>query len=156
AFEVLVNAFSEDFDEDATVKDLERLTQSTQRWGDLVQTANAWLKEPGIQSDTPKKISLMLRLAKWYGEDIGKPEWAMPYFQQVQKLDPHNVRVIRQVASLYKKAGNFDQVGQSLTQALEIATNERDRKEICLELGDLLERQKQNPDQAMIYYKRAL
>ncbi|MGZ3473895.1 MAG: tetratricopeptide repeat protein [Polyangiales bacterium] len=156
AFEVLVNAFSEDFDEDATVKDLERLTQSTQRWGDLVQIANAWLKEPGIQSDTPKKISLMLRLAKWYGEDIGKPEWAMPYFQQVQKLDPHNVRVIRQVASLYKKAGNYDQYGSTLTNALEIATSEKDRKEISVELGELLERQKKEVDQAVVYYKRAL
>jgi tetratricopeptide (TPR) repeat protein len=156
AFEVLVNAFSEDFDEDPTVKDLERLTQSTQRWGDLVQTANAWLKEPAIQQDTPKKISLMLRLAKWYGEDIGKPEWAMPYFQQVQKLDPHNVRVIRQVASLYKKAGNYDQYGSTLTNALEIATSEKDRKEICVELGELLERIKGQPEQAIVYYKRAL
>ncbi|MEO7094281.1 MAG: tetratricopeptide repeat protein, partial [Polyangiales bacterium] len=156
AFDVLVNAFSEDFDEQTTVKDLERLTQATQRWGDLVQTANTWLKDPEIQADTQKKISLMLWLAKWYGEDIGKPEWAMPYFQQVQKLDPHNVRVIRQVASLYKKAGNYDQVGQTLTNALEIATNERDRKEISVELGELLERQKNSPDQAIVYYKRAL
>jgi len=156
AFDVLVNAFSEDFDDQTTVKDLERLTQATQRWGDLVQTANAWLKDPAIQADTPKKISLMLWLAKWYGEDIGKPEWAMPYFQQVQKLDPHNVRVIRQVASLYKKAGNYDQYGSTLTNALEIATNEKDRKEICVELGELLERQKGQPDQAIVYYKRAL
>ncbi|MBI2393790.1 MAG: tetratricopeptide repeat protein, partial [Deltaproteobacteria bacterium] len=156
AFDVLVNAFSEDFDEQATVKDLERLTQAGSRWGDLVQTANAWLKDPAIQEDTPKKISLMLWLAKWYGEDIGKPEWAMPYFQQVQKLDPHNVRVIRQVASLYKKAGNFDQVGATLTNALEIATAERDRKEIAVEIGELLERQKGQPDQAIVYYKRAL
>lgn len=156
AFDVLVNAFSEDFDEQATVKDLERLTQATQRWGDLVQTANAWLKDPAIQGDPAKKISLMLWLAKWYGEDIGKPEWAMPYFQQVQKLDPHNVRVIRQVASLYKKAGNYDQVGSTLMNALEIATAEKDRKEIAVELGELLERQKGQPDQAIVYYKRAL
>ncbi len=156
AFEILVNALSEDFDDDATVKLLERLAQSTGRWADLLQTANTWLKEPAIQADTTKKISLMLRLAKWYGEDIGKPEWAMPYFQQVQKLDPHNVRVIRQVASLYKKAGNYDQVGQTLTNALEIATAEKDRKEISVELGELLERQKGQPDQAIVYYKRAL
>jgi tetratricopeptide (TPR) repeat protein len=156
AFDVLVNAFSEDFDDDATVRELERIAQGANRWGDLLQTANTWLKDPQIQADTPKKISLMLRLAKWYGEDIGKPEWAMPYFQQVQKLDPHNVRVIRQVASLYKKAGNYDQVGQTLTNALEIATSEKDRKEICVELGDLLERQKNSPDQAIVYYRRAL
>jgi tetratricopeptide (TPR) repeat protein len=156
AFDILVNALNEDFDDDATVKLLEKVAQSTNRWGDLLQTANAWLKEQEIQADNAKKISLMLRLAKWYGEDIGKPEWAMPYFQQVQKLDPHNVRVIRQVASLYRKAGNIDQVGQTLTNALEIATSEKDRKEICVELGELLERHKGQQEQAIVYYKRAL
>ncbi len=155
-FEVLVNAFSEDYDDDETVRDLEKLAQSTQRWGDLVQTANTWLKDPAVQADNAKKISLMLRLAKWYGEDIGKPEWAMPYFQQVQKLDPHNVRVIRQVASLHRKAGNFDQVGATLMQALEIATSEKDRKEVSTELGDLLLKVKQQVDQGVVYYRRAL
>ena len=85
AFDAVVNAFSEDFGDDETARFLEHLAQVTNRWTELINTANGWL---GEQSEGKKRIQLCLRLGKWYGEDLGHPEYAQPYYQQIMALDP--------------------------------------------------------------------
>ena len=78
-----MNAFAEDFGDDESVRYLEKMAAATGRWGELINTANAWL---GEQTETDKKIQLCLRLGKWYGEDLGHPEYAQPYYGQVMQL----------------------------------------------------------------------
>ena len=63
---------------------------------------------------------------------------------------------MRQLASLYKKAANWQQMGATLTRALDVATNDLDRKEILNDLGELLDAQMQQTEQAITYFQRAL
>src|SRR6188768_4525995 len=107
AFDALVNAFSEDFSDDETVRYLEKMAQATSRWGELINTANAWLPE---QTDNKQKITLCLRLGKWYGEDLGHFEYAQPYYAQIMALDPNNVQVMRQMAAIHRMGGNWQKV----------------------------------------------
>jgi tetratricopeptide (TPR) repeat protein len=153
AFDALVTAFEMDFTDNDTVKQLEKVTAATSRWPELVQTVNGWLQE---QKDPIQKIQLCLRLAKWYAEDLGHPEYAQPYYQQVLALDPNNVAVLRQMASFFKKSGQWQQQGQTLTSALNVAVSDVDRKEILTDLGEVLEKQMKDVDQALTFYKRAL
>jgi len=53
--------------------------------GELIQSANTWLQG---ESDPQQRIRLCLRLAKWYGDDLGHPEYAQPYYAQIVQLDP--------------------------------------------------------------------
>ena len=153
AFDALVNAFSEDYGDDATSGYLERMAQSTGRWGELINTANAWL---GEAEEPKKKIQLCLRLGKWYGEDLGRAEYAQPYYAQVMQLDPNNVKVVRQMASIYRIGAQWQKMGETLTRALDIAVNNEDRRVILYDLGELLEKQMSQVDQGMAYYKRSL
>lgn len=153
AFEALVNAFAEDYSDNETVRYLEKVAQASGRLAQLVQTANEWLTS---ETDTKKRIELCLRLAKWYGEDLGHPEYAQPYYAQILQLDPNNVAVLRQMASLYRKNAQWQQMGATLTRALDVATNDEDRKEILTDLGELLDTHMREPDQALGYYQRAL
>jgi tetratricopeptide (TPR) repeat protein len=153
AFDALVNAFSEDFHDRETARYLERMAQATGRWGELIQSANAWLKE---QSEPRQKIRLCLHLAKWYGEDLGHPEYAQPYYAQIVQLDPNNVGALRQMGQLYRKNGNWQQLGATLTRALDVAITDIDRKEIMTELGELYDAQLGQTDQAVNYFKSAL
>jgi tetratricopeptide (TPR) repeat protein len=153
ALDALVNALSIDFHDRETARYLERMAQATGRWGEVIQTVRDWLK----QQTTPRdQIRLCLHLAKWYGDDLGHPEYAQPYYAQIIQLDPLNVSAMRQLASLYKKASNWQQMGQTLTRALEVATNDLDRKEVLNDLGELLEAHMQQTDQAISYFQRAL
>ncbi len=153
SFDALVNALAEDYGDDETVSYLERMAQATGRWGELIQTANAWLQE---QTEPKTKIQLGLRLGKWYGENLDHPEYAQPYYTMVMELDPNNVQVRRRVAAIYRLGGNWQAVGEELTRALNVAVANDDRKIVLHELGELLEKNMGQVDQGLTFYKRAL
>ncbi|MGO9839514.1 MAG: tetratricopeptide repeat protein [Polyangiaceae bacterium] len=153
ALDALVNALALDFHDRETARYLERMAQATGRWAEVIQTVSGWLKQ---QTDPQDKIRLCLHLAKWYGDDLGHPEYAQPYYAQIIQLDPQNVGAMRQLASLYKKGANWQQMGATLTRALDVAALDLDRKEILNDLGELLDSQMQQTEQAVGYFQRAL
>ncbi len=153
AFDALLNAFSEDFGDDETARYLELMAQATGRWSELMSTANAWLPE---QTEDKKKILLCLRVSKWYGENLGHPEYATPYYQQIMALDPNNVQVLRQMAAIHRQSGQWQKVGETLQRAYDVAVTNEDRKVILVELGELLERHMGQLEQGITYYKRGL
>ncbi len=153
AFDALVNAFSEDFGDDESVRYLERMAQATGRWGELINTANAWLQE---QTENRAKIQLCLRLGKWYGEDLGHPEYAQPYYAQIMQMDPNNVQVLRQMAAIHRMGAQWQKMGETLTRALDVAVANEDRKAILVDLGELLDKHMNQNDQGVVFYKRAL
>jgi len=153
ALDALINALGEDFHDRETTKYLERMAQATGRWGEVIQTANQWLQE---QTEPNQKIRLCLHLAKWYGDDLGHPEYAQPYYAQIVQLDPNNVGALRQMGQLYRKNANWQQLGSTLTRALDVAVTDVDRKEILSELGELLDTHMGQTDQAIVHFNRAL
>lgn len=153
AFDALVTAFSDDYFDDQTASYLERLAHATNRWNELLATANAWLQE---ENERRPRIQLCLRLGKWYGEDLGMSNYAQPYYQQVLLIDPQNVRVMRQMAAIERLAGHYPKASQMLTKALDAAVSNDDRKLILTDLGDIIYRNLDQPDQAIPYYRRAL
>ncbi|HWO13524.1 MAG TPA: tetratricopeptide repeat protein, partial [Polyangiaceae bacterium] len=153
AFDALVTAFSEDFADDETATYLERLAQSTQRWAELITTANEWLQ---AQTEDKDKIRLCLRLGKWYGENLGRPEYAQPYYAQITQLDPHNAQVLRQMAHIYRQSAQWKKMSDTLHQALNVAVANDDRKVILVDLGQLLDKHMQERDQAVSFFRRAL
>ncbi|HMA91344.1 MAG TPA: tetratricopeptide repeat protein, partial [Polyangiaceae bacterium] len=152
AFDALVNAFAEDYGDDETVKFLERMAHATNRWGELLQTANAWLPE----TDSKQKIQLCLRVAKWYGQDLQHPEWAQPYYAQIMQLDPNNVQVLRQIAAIHRISAAWQKVGETLQRALDVVASNEDRKAILVDMGELLERNLSQTDAGINYYRQAL
>ena len=78
-----------------------------------------------------RKIGYLLNQIRLRGE-------SKETIAQIVQLDPNNVGALRQMGQLYKKSGNNQQYGASLTKALEVAINDIDRKEIQNELGELL------------------
>jgi tetratricopeptide (TPR) repeat protein len=153
ALEALINALEEDFHDRETARYLEKIAQSTGKWNVVIERVVGWLK---AQTDPAQKIRLCLHLAKWYGEDLGHPEYAQPYYAQIVQLDPNNVGALRQMGQLYRKSANWQQLGATLTRALEVAITDLDRKEILTELGELLDSQMSQTDQALTYFQRAL
>ncbi|MBK9265561.1 MAG: tetratricopeptide repeat protein [Polyangiaceae bacterium] len=152
AFDALMTAFELDYDNMDTVRYLERMAQATNRWPELVQNANRWLQ---AETQPLPTITLCLHLAKWYAEDLGHPEYSQPYYMKVRTIDPNNVSVLRQMANFHKKGGQWQQQGQLLQQARDIAVKDTDRKEVLTELGEVLEKNV-DVDQGVSFYKQAL
>lgn len=153
AFEALQTAFELDYNDEDTVAYLEKMAAATKRWPGLVQLVNGWLE--GAQ-DPAAQVALSLRLAKWYGEDLDRPDYAQPLYAKVAELDPNNVQARRQMASYLRKQGDWRQAGVMLEQAQRAATRESDRAAIFTDLGDLLEKVPEQEDKRLSYYQRAL
>ncbi len=153
AYDALYAAFEMDFRDNETCRYLEKMAAATTRWTELIQNVNALLQ---AEKDPSTRIALSLRLAKWYAEDLGHPEHAQPYYQLILSIDPNNVAVLRLMANFYKKSGQWQQQGQTLTSALAVAVADVDRKEVLTELGEVIEKQMNDVEQGMGYYKRAL
>src|ERR1019366_10693930 len=85
ALDALVNALAMNFHDRETARYVERMAQATGRWAEVIKTVSDWLKQ---QTEPQEKIRLCLHLAKWYGDDLGHPEYAQPYYAQIIQLDP--------------------------------------------------------------------
>lgn len=153
AFVALEQAFRDDFHDDLTLEYLGRMAHATGRWKELISNTQSLLEE---QTDTKDRIRLSLCLGKWYGEDLGMMEYANSYYEQVVRMDPGSVQVMRQMANIYRLSGKWQKAADTLKQAEQAAVKNEDRKLIYVDLGDLLRKHMGEVDQGMSYYKRAL
>ncbi len=153
AFVALEQAFRDDFHDDQTLEYLGRMAHATGRWKELIANTQELLEG---QTETRDRIRLCLCLGKWYGEDLGMMEYANSYYEEVVRLDPGSVQVMRQMANIYRLSGNWTKASATLRQAEQAATKNEDRKAIYVDLGDLLRKNMGEVDQGVNYYKRAL
>jgi tetratricopeptide (TPR) repeat protein len=153
AFDALLVAWAENYQHQKTADQLERLAQLLQAWGALLTTANEALAQ---ELDQETRISICLRCAKWYGKYLERPDYAIPYYQQVLQLDPQHHAAMSQMADLYRQTGQWDTVYQVLARMLEVATRDEDKMDVYVQLGELCERQLGRPEQATTYYSQAL
>lgn len=153
AFDALIIAWGQDYTDRKTADELERVAASTNKWNDLLNTANAALQGT---TDSQVKIALCLSCAKWYGQELGHPEYAIPYYEEILKLDPSNVPAMRQRTELYRSTQQWQQLAQALGQLVEMTRNPVERSEVFVQMGDLCQERLGIPDQAGTYYTKAL
>ncbi len=153
AFETLQIAWSSDFTDPVTAAELERVAALTQRWAELLQSANEAL--PQVE-DPALKIAICLRCAKWYGTELKHPEYAIPYYQQILALDPANLPAMRQMSGLYRQTQQWPTLAQVLTRLADATTDPGEKMSVYVQLGELAETHRGMPEQAAGFYQKAL
>jgi golgin subfamily B member 1 len=153
AFDALLVAWAENYQYAKTADYLEKLASLLQAWAQLLTTANEALAQ---ELDQETRIAICLRCAKWYGKYLERPDYAIPYYQQVLQLDPTHHQAMSQMADLYRQTGQWDTVYQVLARMLEVASRDEDKMDVYVQLGELCERQLGRPEQATTYYSQAL
>ncbi|MDH5674143.1 MAG: tetratricopeptide repeat protein [Myxococcales bacterium] len=154
AFEALLLAWTQDFTNEETARELERITGLTQRWNDLLTTANQSLQEVAAD-DSETRHAICLKCAKWYTRE-GHADYAIPYLQQVLAVDPLNVPAMRQMADLYRQTKQWQVYGQVLSRLTEMTEVPIERAEVYVLIGALQEEQFAALDEAISYYRKAL
>src|SRR5256885_2469392 len=102
----------QDFTNEESARELERMTGLTQRWSELLTTANNSLQEVA-QDDHATRNAICLKCARWYARE-GHPEYAVPYLSQVLAQDPLNLGAMKQMADLYQQLAQWQQYAQAL------------------------------------------
>ncbi len=153
AFEALQLAWAEDYTDRETANDLERLAGLTQKWNELLSSANEALQQ---LEETELKIGICLSCARWYGVELGHPEYAIPYYEQILALDPANVDAMRQMLTLYRNTEQWDLLAQVQGRLVEMLRDPVEKAEVYVEMGQLCERELGHPERAPGYYSHAL
>ena len=153
AFEALQVAWAEDYTHADTALDLERLAGLTQKWNELLAVANQALQET---QEARIKIAICLQCARWYGQQLGHPEYAVPYYQQILAIDPVNVEAMRQIAELHRTTHNWQALAQTLARLVEMTEDAQERADTYVQLGNLSQDQLNAAQQAPSYYLQAL
>ena len=134
AYDLLYLAWSVDFTNTETSKELERVTRETRRFNELLTNANAAL--PQIE-DQVIRNAISLCVARWYGQELDHPEYAIPYYQQILQSEPTNVAAMRQMGDLYRKMEEYGDLAQMLGRIVEITDDVAIQTETYVDMGDL-------------------
>ena len=154
AFDALLIAWTQDFLDEESARDVERMAGLTQRWNELLTTANQSLSELD-PNDHKTRNAICLKCARWYGRE-GHPDYAIPYLQQVLSVDPVNRPAMRQMAELYRQTQQWQVYAQVLSKLVEMTEEPNERADAFVGMGELQEEQFKAPDQAIKHYREAL
>ncbi len=153
AWDALQVAWSIDVHDATTFEELTRLTRLTSKWNELLTAANAALQEA---EDQETKVRLCLQCAKWYGQELDRPDYALPYYQQVQAVDPANVHLMLSMAELYEKTQQWDLLAQTFAQIVTSTDDVEIQADTYVRMGELAATHLGRPEQAVGYYEKAL
>lgn len=154
AFDALLLAWTQDFTNDESARELERIAGLTQRWNEVLHVANQSLQEVGAD-DVASRNAICLKCARWYARE-GHPEYAIPFLQQVLTIDPLNLPAMKQMADLYQQTQQWPVYAQILRKLSDMTEDAHERAEVCVRLGALQEEQFHSPEQAIKLYREAL
>ena len=157
AFDALLLAWQEDFTNDESAHALERMAGLTQRWNELLTSANEALQV--LQQQAPDDIvsqnAICVQCARWYGHE-GHPDYAIQYLQQVLSVDPVNRPAMLQMAELHKQTQQWQAYAQLLNRLADMTEEPAEKAEAYVKMGELQESHFAAYDQAIGYYNAAL
>ncbi|MEM9272160.1 MAG: tetratricopeptide repeat protein [Cyanobacteria bacterium P01_F01_bin.143] len=104
-----------------------------------------------LLKNSPKNAKAILKLGRLCRQEKKRDE-ALKLFQEALALRPKMIWAYIQVATELKYFGKFAEAEQKLLKALDYSPNNFD---VLMQLGEL-EQQKQQPEQALDYFQKAL
>ncbi len=150
-----VAALEEKPDDRRILTKLMQLYSEEKDWNRLVEIV-VKLAE-GVE-DPSQKLKYLHTAALVSGRQIGDPNQAAYYFDQVLELDPGNEKAVAELASIQKEAGNYKAVEELLKRKLAAADAGHDavaRLATLDELGELYDKHLVAPDLAAQAYEAA-
>jgi tetratricopeptide (TPR) repeat protein len=131
-------ALGQETTNDAYAIDLERAAGTDMK---LWTEALAELSQASTQASMPPeaKIALFTRLGQWYSEKVARPDLGVPCFQAVLSVDPAHAGALEGLASVYRRAQQWQELGQVLITRADRAPTPAAARDLRAEAADILE-----------------
>ncbi len=148
ALDALLEAFDLSPTDDDVGRALERVAGGLGRFQDIIERARAKLTGPIPEG----RLALVARLARWYDIGLGRSDLAMPYLEQIEKIDRNHPLLLRRNAAVAKQQGDPRGEKDALERMLDAATRAEEKVEVLRQLAEIGGTQ---PPEALRYYERA-
>ena len=153
AYVAYVQALSEDPRHATTVSAIERLAKGrNERWNEAIGALNEAVAAADGLAD---KVAMYVLMGRWYAEELGRPDFALPCYSQAVTLDPASEDALDGTVSLYRKAQSYPELAAILLKRAEVAspTKARDFK---AEAAEILHRRLDDGKRASDLYEQIL
>ncbi len=133
--------------------DLERLagTDAT-LWNDALTT----LAEDHGEISTEQRLALLKRLGGWYGAKISRPDLALSCYQAMVAMEPSNDAALEGMASIYRTAQQWPELGTVLLRRADIAPTPARARDLRAKAAELLDTKLNEPLRAKDIYEQVL
>lgn len=153
AFEVLKVAFSLDYTNEITAQEFERLAEATNLWNDLLAQYSEVVQ---TVEDVEIKCDLWVKIGRWYGEKLERPEYAIASLQQALQLNNENTMALAALSDFYRLQQQWAELVATMARHAELETEEEVLAQLHLGIAELYEDQLQNPNMAIQSYQSVL
>jgi tetratricopeptide (TPR) repeat protein len=153
AFEVLKVAFSLDYTNEVTAEEFERLASSTNKWNELLAQYSEVVQSI---DDVEIKCDLWVKIGRWYGEKLERPDYAIASLQQALQLNNEHTPALAALADFYRLQQQWAELVAVMARHAELEEDPEVLTKLHLGIGELYEDQLQNPNEAIQSYNRAL
>ncbi|PIE17900.1 MAG: hypothetical protein CSA65_07020 [Proteobacteria bacterium] len=153
AFAVLQAAFEQDYTNDVTVKELERLASVTGQWNDLLTKCNTVVQ---TIPDPKTKSNLLVNMGIWYGSELARLDYAVASINQALQIDPENKRALAALADFYRKNAQWAELVQVINRHQDLEEDPIKRTQLLSSMAEVFEMQLADQAQAINAYRKAL
>ena len=154
AFVAWVQALTEDPHDVRASREIERLAKSdNQRWNEAIASLN---ESVAATEEPATKTALYVLMGRWYGEKIGRPDFALPCYSQALQIDPSNESALEGTTELYKKAQSFPELAGILLRRAEVATSPAKARDFRAEAAEIIQRKLGDGNKAADLFEKVL
>lgn len=131
-------ALGQETQNDDYATDLERAAGNDMKlWAESLQELGQVSTHPNMPPEA--KISLFIRLGRWYAEKIARPDLGLPCFQAVLAVDPAHDGALEGLAHVYRRAQQWQELCQILVTRADRAPTPAKARDLRAEAADILE-----------------
>ncbi|HWO18662.1 MAG TPA: tetratricopeptide repeat protein [Kofleriaceae bacterium] len=152
AFEAVTTACQVAPQDDAAAALAEKLAAASGAWNELVNEAQ---QIAGEAKDPQVAAKWWARLGTWYATRLDRVDYAAPSLRRAIELDIENIPAYTALAEVQRKQGKWAELADTLRTHAEIESDPKQKVDLLLGLGDLLESQLSSTAKAIEAYQTA-
>ncbi len=153
AFLVYCSAFMENYQDEQTAQDLDRLARATGQWETLVTLYGNVLAEVG---DGPEALGLHMKIAKWQADELRNPDEAIANYRRALEIAPDNVEVLASLEKIYEQEQRWQELVTVLELRADLTVEDDARVELYRKIGEIQSQRANDLPLAIDAYKTLL
>jgi tetratricopeptide (TPR) repeat protein len=153
AFTVLQAAFNIDYANEDTARELERIATMANKWSELLSEYNGIVQQI---EDPLERCELWVKIGRWYGEHLDRPDYGIQSLQQALELNPESVNALRELANFHRRAGDAASLADTLGRIVPLEQEPEVQARTLLDLADVQETGLVDVNSAIESHRRVL
>jgi tetratricopeptide (TPR) repeat protein len=127
---------------------LERLAEKTGQFESLATSLGEAAQAAEAAGDAETTLYFYEKLGEYYDTKLDQPGYALSCYQKIMEFKPNDAETLNAVAEIYRKAQQWNELSQVLTQMAELETQPAIRRSHMVEAAELFYNRLSNSDQA--------